>query len=116
MLNNDWFAFSSMLATVNSSVPFSSSTVPINGAQVFKQWSSKRHQIVSTCLSDLLDTVYPMNVVYHWISMFLRKARMDYSGSCSEGVLGAALQDFQHIVTITYSLQEVSVYDLPETN
>ena len=33
---------------------------------------------MSTCPSDLLDTIYPMNVVDHWMSMFLREARMDY--------------------------------------
>ena len=59
---------------------------------------------MSTCPSDLLDTIYPMNVVDHWMSMFLREARMDYGGSLSEGVLRDALRDIQDHISITYIL------------
>ena len=71
---------------------------------------------MSTCPSDLLDTIYPMNVVDHWMSMFLREARMDYGGSLSEGVLRDALRDIQDHISITYGLQEVDLYNLPETS
>ena len=80
----------------------------INRMQMFKQWMSERSQIVSMCPSGLFDTVYPVNVLDYWVSMFLREARLDYGGSFSEGALRAAIGDIQDHVAVIYGLQELS--------
>ena len=67
------------------------------------------------CAQDLFDTVYPVNVLDHWISLFLREARMDYGGLISEEALPAALIDIQDHVAVTYGLHEINLYNLPET-
>ena len=84
-----------MLPSFSLCAPSSSQNVPVNGVELFKQWSCERCQTVSMCPKDLLDTAYPMNVLDYWISMFLREARMDFGGSFSEGVLCAAIRDIQ---------------------
>lgn len=67
-------------------------------------------KIVSICPSNLFDTVYPVNALDHWI----REARMDYGGSFNEGALRATLSDIQDHVAVTYGLQEINSYNLPE--
>ena len=103
-----------MLVATNCCTP--SLSVPINGVQLLKRWSSERCQVVSMFPGDLLDTVYPVNVLDHCIGMFLKESRMDYGGSLNEGALRAALRDIQDHISITYGLQAVTLYDLPETS
>ena len=84
-----------------------------SGVQLFYDWYRSRGTELA-CPADLLDTVYPPNVLDCWISMFLREARIDYGGMYDESTLRALLQDIQNRVGKTYALQTVIIYDLPQ--
>ena len=78
-----------------------------SGVSAFKNWAIYSQ---SKPPHDLLDTVYPNEVLDYWVSSYLLEC---ITGGCNHHHLREQLRDMQYHVLNCYGIAAPSLYDLP---
>ena len=78
-----------------------------SGVSAFKNWALTSQ---SKPLHDLLDTVYPNEVLEYWVSSYLLEC---ITRGCNHHHLREQLRDMQYHVLNCYEIAASSLYDLP---